>query len=115
MKQYFEQNTLPSSVCECSDDYGLSRSTRESTSIERQREIIQQWAGSNNHTVVGWASDIDVSGSLDPFDTPELGKWLSDRAPEWDIVAAWKLDRLGRNAIQLNKLFGWCKEGSAAR
>jgi hypothetical protein len=72
----------------------LSRSTKESTSIERQREIIQQWADANDYTVVGWAEDLDVSGSLDAFETPELGKWLSDRAPEWDIVAAWKLDRL---------------------
>ncbi|MGB3896560.1 MAG: recombinase family protein [Mycolicibacter sinensis] len=88
----------------------LSRSTDESTSIERQREIIEQWSNAQGHTVVGWAEDIDVSGAVDPFDTPQLGEWLSDRAPEWDILCAWKLDRLGRNAIQLNKLFGWCGE-----
>jgi site-specific DNA recombinase len=88
----------------------LSRSTEESTSIERQREIIEQWTNANGHSVVGWAEDIDVSGSVDPFDTPQLGDWLNNRAPEWDIVCAWKLDRLGRNAIQLNKLFGWCND-----
>ncbi len=59
--------------------------------------------------MVGWAQDIDVSGSVDPFDTPALGPWLNDRAPEFDIVACWKLDRLGRNAIQLSKLFGWAQ------
>lgn len=88
----------------------LSRSTDESTSIERQREIIEQWSNAQGHAVVGWAEDIDVSGAVDPFDTPQLGEWLNDRAPEWDILSAWKLDRLGRNAIQLNKLFGWCGE-----
>jgi len=88
----------------------LSRSTDESTSIERQREIIEQWSNAQGHTVVGWAEDIDVSGAVDPFDTPQLGEWLNDRAPEWDILCAWKLDRLGRNAIQLNKLFAWCGE-----
>lgn len=88
----------------------LSRSTEESTSIERQREVIQQWADNLGHTVVGWAEDIDVSGSVDPFDTPGLGVWLSQRAPEWDVLCAWKLDRVGRNAIQLNKLFGWCQD-----
>ncbi len=88
----------------------LSRSTDESTSIERQREIVQQWADANGHTVVAWAEDLDVSGSVDPFDTPELGTWLAARAGEWDILAAWKLDRLGRNAIQLSRLFGWCQE-----
>jgi site-specific DNA recombinase len=88
----------------------LSRSTEESTSIERQREIIETWAQRNGHEVVGWAEDQDVSGSVDPFDTPQLGDWLNNRAPEFDIVACWKLDRLGRNAIRLNHLFGWCLE-----
>lgn len=88
----------------------MSRSTEESTSIERQREIIEQWASANEHTVVGWAEDVDVSGSIDPFETASLGVWLNTKAPEWDIVCAWKLDRLGRNAIQLNKLFGWAAE-----
>lgn len=86
----------------------LSRSTDESTSIERQREIIESWAGANGHTVVGWAEDLDVSGGMDPFDTPELGDWLNNRSEAFDVIAAWKLDRLGRNAIQLSKLFGWC-------
>ncbi|QSE88927.1 recombinase family protein [Rhodococcus pseudokoreensis] len=87
----------------------ISRATEESTSIERQREIIERWAESHGHTVVGWAVDEDVSGSVDAFDTPGVGPWLTDpsKMNEWDILAAWKLDRLGRNAIQLNKLFGW--------
>lgn len=88
----------------------LSRSTEESTSIERQREIIQQWSDANGHEVIGWAEDVDVSGAVDPFDTPGLGVWLGHRAPAWDVLCAWKLDRLGRNAIQLNKLFGWCAD-----
>ncbi|UEL35028.1 recombinase family protein [Rhodococcus sp. C1] len=88
----------------------ISRATEESTSIERQREIISQWADTHGHTVVAWAVDEDVSGSVDAFDTPALGPWLTDpsKMHEWDIIVAWKLDRLGRNAIQLNKLFGWC-------
>jgi DNA invertase Pin-like site-specific DNA recombinase len=88
----------------------LSRSTEESTSIERQREVIQQWADLHKHSVVGWATDVDVSGSVDPFDTPQLGDWLDNRAPEFDVIACWKLDRLGRNAIRLNHLFAWCLE-----
>ncbi|ATE84776.1 serine integrase [Mycobacterium phage Chupacabra] len=88
----------------------LSRSTEESTSIERQREIVTAWAQSNGHTLVGWAEDVDVSGAIDPFDTPSLGPWLDERRGEWDILCAWKLDRLGRDAIRLNKLFGWCQE-----
>lgn len=86
----------------------LSRLTEESTSASRQREVIEQWAASNNHTVIGWAEDLDVSGSVDPFDTPSLGAWLQpEKAGEWDVLCAWKLDRLGRDSIRLNKLFGW--------
>jgi site-specific DNA recombinase len=88
----------------------LSRSTDESTSIDRQRELITQWADLNDHTVVGWAEDIDVSGSVDPFDTTQPGDWLGSRAPEFNVIVCWKLDRLSRNTINLNKLFGWCME-----
>ena len=85
----------------------LSKLTDESTSSARQREIIEQWVEANNHQLVGWAEDLDVSGGVDPFDTPELGVWLDSRMHDWDCVAAWKLDRLGRDSIRLNKLFGW--------
>jgi len=64
----------------------------------------------SGHAVVGWATDVDVSGSVDPFDTPQLGDWLNNRAPEFDVIACWKLDRLRRKAIRLNHLFGWCLE-----
>jgi site-specific DNA recombinase len=88
----------------------LSRSTEESTSIERQREIIQQWAEMNGHAIAGWAVDVDVSGSLSPFDTPELGRWLDHRAGDWDVLACWKLDRLSRSTINLNRLIAWCQD-----
>jgi DNA invertase Pin-like site-specific DNA recombinase len=84
----------------------LSRLTEESTSAARQREIIEQWADANDHEVIGWAEDIDVSGSVDPFEAPALKQWWS-REAEWDILCAWKLDRIGRRAIPLNKVFGW--------
>ncbi|CAN5550331.1 recombinase family protein [soil metagenome] len=86
----------------------LSVASDESTSIERQREVIDSWAKSNGHKVIGWAEDVDVSGSVDPFDTPKLGDWLNNRAGEFDVICTWKLDRLSRNSIKLNKLFGWC-------
>ncbi|QFG10404.1 integrase [Mycobacterium phage Anthony] len=89
----------------------ISRSTEESTSIERQREFIAAWAEQNGHEVIGWAEDIDVSGSLDPFETPSLGEWLKDeRLHEWDIIVSWKLDRITRRAIPMGKLFGWLME-----
>ncbi|KUI26552.1 hypothetical protein AU196_02770 [Mycobacterium sp. IS-1742] len=89
----------------------LSRASEESTSVERQRELVENWATANGHQIVGWAEDLDVSGSIDPFDTPALGQWLTERrSHDWDILVAWKLDRLGRDAIRLNKLFLWAQE-----
>lgn len=89
----------------------LSRLTEESTSAARQRDLIEQWADMNGHTVVGYAEDLDVSGSIDPFAAPALAPWFrEDRRHEWDILVAWKLDRYGRDSIRLNKLFGWCIE-----
>lgn len=87
----------------------LSRLTDESTSAARQRELIENWANSNDHDIVGWAEDLDVSGSIDPFLAPALKEWW-ERENEWDIMCAWKLDRIGRRAIPLNKVFGWMIE-----
>lgn len=88
----------------------LSRAYDESTSVERQRELIEKWAEDNDHTVVGWAEDLDVSGSVDPFQTPQLGDWLNHREHEWDILVAWKLDRIARRAVPLHRIFGYCEE-----
>jgi site-specific DNA recombinase len=90
----------------------LSVSTDESTSVERQREIITHWSQIHDHTIVGWAEDIDVSGKLSPFDTPQFGDWLKNRYPEFDGVVAWKLDRLARSMFGLNDLFQWAKTNS---
>ena len=81
----------------------LSRLTEESPSAARQREIIENWAAANDHEIVGWAEDIDVSGSVDPFEAPALREWW-DRKDEWDILCAWKLDRIGRLGFQGNRL-----------
>jgi site-specific DNA recombinase len=89
----------------------LSRDADEAgTSIERQREAIEQWSGMHGHEVIGWAIDI-VSGSVDPFDTPELGPWLKEpKLREWDALCAYRLDRLSRRVIPLNQLFGLIQE-----
>ncbi|MGW6624193.1 recombinase family protein [Nocardia sp. NPDC055002] len=87
----------------------LSRDSEESTSAERQREIIEQWCDMHQHRIVGWAVDLDVSRSVDPFDTPELGKWFTEEyRGSWDTVANWKLDRIATGSIYLNKVLDWC-------
>ncbi|TRX49765.1 recombinase family protein [Corynebacterium guaraldiae] len=89
----------------------LSKSTEESTSLERQKELIQSWATDNGHEVVAWAEDVDVSGSVSPFDAPALGPYLQHPGDkEWDTLVAWKLDRLARNSINMHRLFGWIQD-----
>lgn len=88
----------------------MSRMQEESTSVERQQEIIENWAKTHGHTLVGFAVDVNVSGSTDPFETAQFGHWLNERADEFEITAAWKLDRFSRRSIPMNKLFGWCEE-----
>ena len=60
-----------------------------------QRESIETWSKMHGHHVVGWAVDSGTSGSVDPFDSPELGPWL-DRHQDWDALVAFRLDRFSR-------------------
>jgi site-specific DNA recombinase len=85
----------------------LSRETDESTSPERQREAVSKWADLHGHTVIGWATDLDVSGDLDPWKRPKLGPWLTDRADEFDVIAAWKVDRISRRLLHFVSLVEW--------
>jgi site-specific DNA recombinase len=106
----------------------LSRDKDESTSVVRQRDYITSWADQEGHVIVGWAEDVDVSGGTPPWQRPELGKWLpstigtggskdatrrawqDSRARDFDIMAAWRLDRLSRRVLHLNTLLEWCEE-----
>ncbi|GGM64969.1 integrase [Longimycelium tulufanense] len=90
--------------------------TDATTSPERQRAVIEQWADANGHEVVGWAVDLDVSRSIDPLNAPKLGPWFNEpeKVEAWDIVACWKLDRIATGSIYLNKVMGWCSENGKA-
>jgi DNA invertase Pin-like site-specific DNA recombinase len=87
----------------------LSDETDETTSPARQRAIITGWAKTNGHVIAGWAEDIDVSGAMRPFARPELGPWLA--TPErFDVLAAWKLDRITRRSMHFSELQEWAEE-----
>jgi DNA invertase Pin-like site-specific DNA recombinase len=89
----------------------LSRSTDESTSPERQTGRINWWASGNNAEVIHIAEDLDVSGAVSPFEREGLGPWLTDeKAHEWDVLVAWKLDRISRSAMDTLLLLQWCEE-----
>lgn len=86
----------------------LSHETDETTSPERQRAGLTAWAASLGHTIVGWAEDLDVSGSVPPPERPNLGRWLGDSPPvAFDIIAATKIDRLSRDLGDFVDLIEW--------
>ena len=93
----------------------LSRETDESTSPARQEEAITRWAELHGHQIVGWARDIDVSGSVSPWDRDELGAWLDeDRLHLWDIIVGSKVDRISRKLTHFVTLVDWCSERGKA-
>src|SRR4051794_30226565 len=91
----------------------LSNDSDETTSPERQRALISNWAQASGHVMAGWSEDLDVSGATRPFARPDLGPWLA--APErFDALAAWKLDRLTRRAAHFVELREWAEEHGKA-
>ncbi|MEU2611573.1 recombinase family protein [Micromonospora sp. NPDC007271] len=93
----------------------LSRTREESTSVERQKQYIKTWAEQNGHTLVDFAEDTDVSGAMAPWERPKLGEWLpfeiggTAQVAEFDILCAWRLDRISRRVLHLAALIDWCK------
>ncbi len=89
----------------------LSRETDESTSPERQRAGLEAWAKSLGHTIVGWAEDLDVSGSVSPWERVDLGRWLTAKPPTmFDVIAATKIDRLSRDLGDFVDLIEWTSQ-----
>lgn len=90
----------------------LSVANDDSTSPERQKDIITHWATGPSiaGTIVGWAEDLDVSGSIHPTKRPGLGPWLTEKLDQWDVLAVQKLDRLTRRAMHFAELVEWCRE-----
>lgn len=89
----------------------LSADSDGSTSIEWQRGVIRHHVSSPHLSgvLVGEAEDTDVSGSMSPFKRPKLGKWLTDRADEFDVIIAAKMDRLTRRSMHFNELLEWAQ------
>ncbi|WP_412516789.1 recombinase family protein [Actinomadura madurae] len=87
----------------------LSSMTEETTSPQRQKSLIQAWADGNNATMIGWATDLDVSASIEPWDRPELGPWLN-RADEYDLLIFAKLDRAVRSLRDFVNLTAWSED-----
>ncbi|MPY81226.1 MAG: recombinase family protein, partial [Actinophytocola sp.] len=89
----------------------LSKYTDTSTSVERQHEVIRWWSDGHDGELVHTTEDIDVSGSVSPFERDGLGPWLTDpeKVRQWEVLVAWKLDRISRNARDTLELLTWAE------
>jgi site-specific DNA recombinase len=90
----------------------LSLYTDASTSPERQFESIQRFAQYKSHELVQFDPardcDLDVSGSVSPFDRPGIGRWLKpDMLDKWDAICAAKLDRISRSLFDFTAFVHW--------
>jgi site-specific DNA recombinase len=91
----------------------LSRVTDATTSPERQLADCQQLCSQRAYTVAGTAQDLDESGSVDPFDRkkrPNLADWLHNRQDEFDVIVAYRVDRLTRSVRHLQQLVAWAED-----
>ncbi|AVE00432.1 serine integrase [Streptomyces phage OzzyJ] len=86
----------------------LSVFTDDTTSPVRQELDLRQLAREKGHRVVGLASDLNVSATkVPPWKRKSLGDWLNNRAPEFDALLFWKIDRFIRNLNDLNVMIRW--------
>ncbi|MFC8099402.1 recombinase family protein [Streptomyces sp. NPDC057363] len=91
----------------------LSVLTDETTSPARTELDLRRDALRRGWRVVGVARDLNVSATkVPPWKRKELGEWLTNRVPEYDVIMFWKLDRFVRRISDLHVMIGWCKEWS---
>ncbi|MFI9308307.1 recombinase family protein [Streptomyces triculaminicus] len=87
----------------------LSVLTAETTSPARQEIDLRLLARERGYRVVGTARDLNVSATrVPPWRRKELGYWLNDRVPEFDVLLFWKLDRFVRRLTDLSTMIEWC-------
>ncbi|MEU6509167.1 recombinase family protein [Streptomyces sp. NPDC046942] len=87
----------------------LSVLTDDTTSPVRQELDLRMLARERGYRVAGAASDLNVSATkVPPWKRKELGDWLNNRAPEFDVLLFWKLDRFVRRLTDLSTMIDWC-------
>ncbi|MEU2583164.1 recombinase family protein [Streptomyces avermitilis] len=89
----------------------ISNETDASTSLERQLLDCRQHIAERAHLgweEVGVAKDAHISATKShPFDRPELGEWLNNKAPEFDLILFWKMDRFVRKVVDMQDMIKW--------
>jgi site-specific DNA recombinase len=81
-----------------------------STSIARQREIIENYVESQGMILVGWAEDPATSAfKIPPERRKQIKMWL-DRPDDFDCLVYWRQDRLVRRARDFMGIVFWCQQ-----
>lgn len=81
-----------------------------STSIERQREIIDEYTRRENMILVDFAEDKATSAfHIPPERRKQIKVWLDERTDEYDCIVYWRQDRLVRRTADFMGIVSWCK------
>ena len=91
----------------------LSRITDDDQNrTDRDSEDASQWAAREGFEVVHVTRDEGVSGSIPPWDRPELGPYLTDleKVASYDVIWASSIDRLARSVRDLHDLKRWAED-----
>ncbi|WP_280397452.1 recombinase family protein [Nocardia carnea] len=101
----------------------LSRVTDATTSPERQLNDCLALCNQRGYDVVGVAEDLDISGSTNPMDRPNLGRWLRGEYVEtaepglenhqptpFDVIVVWRVDRLVRSVRYLQEVVNHARD-----
>ncbi|MFJ4780676.1 recombinase family protein [Streptomyces sp. NPDC088762] len=103
------ENALPADAPRALISVRLSALTADTTSPVRQELELRSLARERGLRVVGVARDLNVSATrVPPWQRKELGCWLNDRAPEFDVILFWKMDRFVRRVTDLSTMIDWC-------
>ncbi len=83
----------------------LSRESADSTSVARQRQVIEATAASRGWELLGIVEDVDVSASKRRLDRPGLTQVRElIAAGKASAVLVWRLDRLARSVVDFGTL-----------
>lgn len=81
-----------------------------STSIPRQREIIEHYIETQGMDLVGFAEDRATSAfRIPPEKRKEIRAWL-ERPDDYDCLVYWRQDRLVRRARDFMGIVFWCQQ-----
>lgn len=105
-----EEALLPADAPRALLSVRLSVLTEDTTSPVRQELDLRVMAREQGCRVVGVASDLNVSATkVPPWKRKALGDWLNNRAPEFDVIMFWKMDRFIRRISDLSTMIDWCQ------